>query len=234
VSPEQRKFYQGVAKNVGIDATVIGGRPGRRAEERNAAELRTTGGGTSNGVGTNAPRTGGSNMSAGNSKPKKVQAPRPERHEAPSRVERFESASTDPRNIKPVNLDRPAGPSRKDRHPERGQVHRNPFSNDRSPAVQEWSGKPGTSRPDAGNSTAGYEAKAGSTQGVVKWFADRKGFGFIERLVGDDLFVHQSSIEMRGRRTLEEGQMVSFETGPGKRGEEARNVKLLAGSAPNR
>jgi len=61
--------------------------------------------------------------------------------------------------------------------------------------------------------------------GTVKWFNAEKGFGFIEREDGDDMFVHYSAIQTSGYRTLEEGQRVEFDVGPGKKGEEAQNVR---------
>jgi superfamily II DNA/RNA helicase len=61
--------------------------------------------------------------------------------------------------------------------------------------------------------------------GIVKWFDRKKGFGFIAREGDDDLFVHFSSIEGEGHRSLEEGQRVLFEIGAGRRGEEARRVR---------
>jgi CspA family cold shock protein len=63
--------------------------------------------------------------------------------------------------------------------------------------------------------------------GTVKWFNAEKGFGFIEREDGDDLFVHYSAIQSSGYRTLEEGQRVEFDVGPGKKGEEAQNVRPI-------
>jgi cold shock protein len=63
--------------------------------------------------------------------------------------------------------------------------------------------------------------------GTVKWFNGEKGYGFIEREDGDDLFIHYSEIQMSGFRTLEEGQRVEFDVGPGKKGEEAQNVRVV-------
>ena len=60
--------------------------------------------------------------------------------------------------------------------------------------------------------------------GTVKWFNAEKGFGFIEREGGDDLFVHFSAIQSEGFKTLEEGQKVNFEITNGARGEQAANV----------
>jgi superfamily II DNA/RNA helicase len=61
--------------------------------------------------------------------------------------------------------------------------------------------------------------------GTVKWFNSEKGFGFISREEGDDLFVHFSSIEGSGFKTLEEGQRVEFDVAPGRKGEEAQRVR---------
>lgn len=61
--------------------------------------------------------------------------------------------------------------------------------------------------------------------GVVKWFSNRKGYGFIEQQEGDDIFVHHSAINMSGFRTLSEGDRVSFEIEVGDRGPAAKNVE---------
>ena len=61
--------------------------------------------------------------------------------------------------------------------------------------------------------------------GVVKWFSNRKGYGFIEQEEGDDIFVHHSAINMQGFRTLAEGDRVSFEIEVGERGPAAKNVE---------
>ncbi len=60
--------------------------------------------------------------------------------------------------------------------------------------------------------------------GKVKWFSAEKGYGFIEREDGDDVFVHFSAIQGEGFRTLEEGQEVEFEIVEGNRGPQAANV----------
>jgi CspA family cold shock protein len=60
--------------------------------------------------------------------------------------------------------------------------------------------------------------------GKVKWFNEQKGFGFIERDDGEDVFVHYSAIQTDGFRTLEEGQEVEFEIVEGERGPQATNV----------
>jgi len=60
--------------------------------------------------------------------------------------------------------------------------------------------------------------------GVVKWFNDAKGFGFIEQDNGDDVFVHFSSIQSDGFKSLAEGDAVSFEVTQGAKGPQAANV----------
>ncbi len=63
--------------------------------------------------------------------------------------------------------------------------------------------------------------------GTVKWFNDRKGYGFINQEDGQDVFVHYSSIDAPGFKTLAEGDRVSFEVEQSERGPEAKNVKKL-------
>ncbi|HUH65384.1 MAG TPA: cold-shock protein [Syntrophales bacterium] len=64
-------------------------------------------------------------------------------------------------------------------------------------------------------------------EGKVKWFNERKGFGFIEKDEGGDVFVHHSAIQGDGFKTLSEGQRVSFDVTQGKKGPAAENVKAL-------
>ena len=66
------------------------------------------------------------------------------------------------------------------------------------------------------------------TTGTVKWFNDAKGFGFITPETGQDCFVHHSAIEGSGFKTLAEGERVEFDVAPGRKGEEAQNVRPLA------
>ena len=64
-------------------------------------------------------------------------------------------------------------------------------------------------------------------KGKVKWFNNSKGYGFIERENGEDLFVHYTSIEGEGFRSLEEGQAVEFEVAEGKKGLQAIKVTKI-------
>jgi CspA family cold shock protein len=62
-------------------------------------------------------------------------------------------------------------------------------------------------------------------KGTVKWFSKKKGYGFIEQDGGQDIFVHYSSIDMPGFKTLNEGDQVTFEVEVSDRGPEAKNVR---------
>jgi CspA family cold shock protein len=64
-------------------------------------------------------------------------------------------------------------------------------------------------------------------QGTVKWFNDAKGYGFISRQSGDDVFVHFSAIQSGGFRSLQEGQAVEFDVAKGSKGFQAENVRTL-------
>jgi len=76
------------------------------------------------------------------------------------------------------------------------------------------------------------EAAMDRTQGVVKWFNDSKGFGFITGPTGEDVFVHFSAIEGEGFKTLTEGQEVEFDLQSGPKGLQAANVTKLS-TSPN-
>ena len=66
-----------------------------------------------------------------------------------------------------------------------------------------------------------------SQQGTVKWFNNRKGFGFILREGDSDLFVHFSAIQAEGFKTLDPGDLVSYEVGQSEKGPVAQNVSVL-------
>jgi CspA family cold shock protein len=77
--------------------------------------------------------------------------------------------------------------------------------------------------PQDGKSTGGGKSMA---TGTVKWFNDAKGFGFITREGGPDLFVHHSAIVADGFRSLSEGQQVEFDITDGPKGQQAVNVRV--------
>jgi CspA family cold shock protein len=64
-------------------------------------------------------------------------------------------------------------------------------------------------------------------QGTVKWFDDTKGYGFISRQSGDNIFVHSSAIRVGGFKSLQEGQTVQFDVKKGPKGWQAENVRPL-------
>ena len=64
-------------------------------------------------------------------------------------------------------------------------------------------------------------------QGTVKWFNDAKGYGFVSRPNGEDVFVHFSAIQSAGFKSLQEGQAVQFDVVKGPKGKQAENVQVL-------
>jgi len=91
-------------------------------------------------------------------------------------------------------------------------------------AAQTESGKPLTMVPANGPRRRGQAVKE---QGTVKWFNASKGYGFIQRQTGEDVFVHFSAITMDGYKSLNEGQAVEFEVKKGPKGLQAENVTGL-------
>src|SRR5690606_34618623 len=65
------------------------------------------------------------------------------------------------------------------------------------------------------------------TEGTVKWFNAEKGFGFIERAEGEDVFVHYSAIQTQGYKSLDENQKVEFDVTQGPKGPQAENVRAI-------
>ncbi len=64
-------------------------------------------------------------------------------------------------------------------------------------------------------------------KGTVKWFDPKKGYGFITKEDGEDIFVHWTAIQMEGFKTLEQGQNVEFDVVEGRKGPQAANVKVV-------
>ncbi len=77
------------------------------------------------------------------------------------------------------------------------------------------------------NETYRNKGKQKVEQGTVKWFNDAKGFGFISRQNGEDVFVHHTAIQSNGFRSLQEGQSVQFDVKRGPKGWQAENVQVL-------
>jgi CspA family cold shock protein len=71
------------------------------------------------------------------------------------------------------------------------------------------------------------EGGSSLAEGTVKWFSNEKGYGFIEREGGDDVFVHFSAIGGDGYKSLQEGQRVEFDVEQGDKGLQAKNVQVL-------
>jgi CspA family cold shock protein len=71
------------------------------------------------------------------------------------------------------------------------------------------------------------EGSISLAEGTVKWFSNEKGYGFIEREGGEDVFVHHSKISMDGYRSLTEGQRVQFDVEQGDKGLQAVNVQAV-------
>ena len=72
------------------------------------------------------------------------------------------------------------------------------------------------------------ESNMATQNGVVKWFNEKKGFGFIEQENGGDVFVHYTAIKMEGFKLLKEGQKVTFDVVDGVKGPQASNVVIVA------
>jgi CspA family cold shock protein len=81
--------------------------------------------------------------------------------------------------------------------------------------------------PVPGPSSFVVEGSRQLAEGTVKWFSNEKGFGFIEREGGEDVFVHHSKITMDGYRSLTEGQRVQFDVEQGDKGLQAVNVQAI-------
>jgi CspA family cold shock protein len=82
-------------------------------------------------------------------------------------------------------------------------------------------------RPGADKPEGRVKRSCTVAKGKVKWFNDQKGFGFIEQENGTDVFVHHTSIQAEGFKTLAEGEEVEFDVTQGPKGPKAENVKRL-------
>jgi CspA family cold shock protein len=89
-----------------------------------------------------------------------------------------------------------------------------------------WDRHPAVS-PTSNEFCVSKEVQSVKEQGTVKWFNNAKGYGFITRMSGEDVFVHYSAIQGSGYRTLVEGQAVEFEVKQGPKGLLAENVNVL-------
>jgi cold shock protein len=92
-------------------------------------------------------------------------------------------------------------------------------------AIGPWPLELGGDRSTDRSSTEEKQIKV--SIGTVKFFNAEKGFGFISREQGDDVFVHFSNIQGEGYKSLDEGQRVEFDVAPGRKGEEAQNVRVV-------
>jgi CspA family cold shock protein len=82
-------------------------------------------------------------------------------------------------------------------------------------------------RSDSSSAIQSQEIRTSMEQGTVKWFNDAKGFGFISRQNGEDVFVHYSAINSSGFKSLQEGQAVQFNVVKGPKGWQAADVQPL-------
>jgi len=80
---------------------------------------------------------------------------------------------------------------------------------------------------EAGKKAKNFRRNKEMTKGTVKWFNTQKGYGFITKEDGDDVFVHYSAINSEGFKNLEEGQQVEFEVQEGNKGPQAANVTVI-------
>ena len=87
--------------------------------------------------------------------------------------------------------------------------------------------RPGSLGADRSQWPVVHRENSNLATGTVKFFNAEKGYGFISREDGDDVFVHFSNIQAEGYKSLDEGQRVEFDVAPGRKGEEAQNVRVI-------
>ena len=97
----------------------------------------------------------------------------------------------------------------------------------RAARIRTTRSEPDTVMGDRSQWPVDYRNDRQLTTGTVKFFNAEKGFGFISREQGDDVFVHFSNIQGEGYKTLDEGQRVEFDIAPGRKGDEAQNVRVV-------
>jgi len=181
---------------------------------------------------------------------------RPSRSERPGRPSRPVTSSSRPEPVRPEPV-RPefslrpefSPPSRR-RRPESGRRstgavrtlrgdrwdapqggtarnHLSSASTDQAVIVRARSNDRNTDRNTEYNASRRHNQGVRMPVGTVKFFNAEKGYGFVSRPDGEDVFVHYSNVQGSGYRTLEAGQQVEFEVAPGRKGDEARNVKVI-------
>jgi superfamily II DNA/RNA helicase len=124
--------------------------------------------------------------------------------------------------VRPLRGDRWAAPQ--------GGTARNHLlsaSTDHAVIVRARSNDRNTDRNTEYNASRRHNQGVRMPVGTVKFFNAEKGYGFVSRPDGEDVFVHYSNVQGSGYRTLEAGQQVEFEVAPGRKGDEARNVKVI-------
>ena len=129
-----------------------------------------------------------------------------------------------------------SGPSRDSRRPAQGRDKGRSRDQDRpvrrpeSSPRSESSRSESSPRSESSRSQSSSSGSAGNATGTVKFYDAKRGYGFVERSGQQDMFVHATGLADGPKTLLVEGQKVTFEIGKGKRGEEARNVRVLAGA----
>jgi superfamily II DNA/RNA helicase len=150
--------------------------------------------------------------------------------------DRGERSERGPRTFE--RRDRPSGErsfSERAPRPERSFVDRGERAPRPERSFSERAPRPERSFVDRNErSFTGSSAKAGNGEAVVSFFNDSKGFGFASDSKGDDLFIHFSSIQGDGFKSLSQGQKITFEEAQGPKGREARNVRVVGGGGGGR
>jgi superfamily II DNA/RNA helicase len=165
--------------------------------------------------------------------------------EAPTTLEAPDIPLPTPKVTRTLGADRPERPSRRDRTERPSRRESEARSESRGPRTgarrEERSGAPSRDRDGSSNRASTRPSSHGPTDrrhqrsdrgptGTVKFYDAERGYGFVEREGSSDLFVHASALVGAPSAALEAGQAVTFEVGQGRRGVEARNVKVVKGT----